>query len=91
MKYSIAIGSPGVPPGSLMVARTSPALISGKVIPSSTDCGRIRRPERAILAASAVHSVPSAGSSAEYDQSVRVTNSSWKTSASTPMTASPSA
>ena len=62
-KYSIATASPGARRASFIVARTSPALISGKVAPSSTDCGRISRQERASLAPSTSHSLPSPGSS----------------------------
>ncbi len=59
VKYSIDTDSPE----AVGCARTSPALISGKVAPSSTDCGRISRQEMASLAPSTSHSLPSPGSS----------------------------
>ncbi len=90
-KYSMATASPGAPRPSFMLARTSPALISGKVAPSRTDCGRINALASASFAASAGQPAPRAGSMAAYDQSVAPTKISWNTRAQTPMTASTAA
>ena len=60
VKYSIASDAPA----ARGCARTSAVLIKGNVLPSSTDCGRIRRQATPSLAASASHSLPREGSSA---------------------------
>ena len=60
VKYSMASDPPGVPGNR----RINPALISGKVMPSSTDCGRIRTPASVHLNNTAEVPPPRRGGSA---------------------------
>ena len=62
--------------------------MSGNVAPSSTDCGRMSSAASSHFTAAAPGSEPSAGRIESYAASVVATNTGWKTSAASPITAS---
>ena len=68
-----------------------PALISGNVVPSRIDCGRINRPETIHCGAHTLSAEQRPGISDAYAQSVVVVKIHWKSSANTPTMASTSA
>ncbi len=73
-------------PGRSPNARSTPAVMSGKVIPSRTDCGRISAVERPHLNADTAAGDPaSRGSTASYARPVAAAKTSWNTSPSRPM------
>ena len=65
-----------------------PALISGNVVPSRIDCGRIKRPARIHCGRHTPSAEHSAGMSDAYAQSVVWVKMNWNESAKRPTTAS---
>ncbi len=65
--------------------------MSGKVAPSSTDCGRIKAAASDHLKACTAPGLPSVGMTRSNAMAVRARNTSWKKSEVTPIAASISA
>jgi len=85
VKYSIAT----VRPGRSGNARSTPAVISGNVIPSRIDCGRISRAHKDHLKAP-ISTLESArrAKTWSYASAVAAVKTSWKMRPSTPIAAS---
>jgi hypothetical protein len=71
--------------------RITPALISGKVVPSRIDCGRTRSAASVHFTACTANGPGSDGSSRSYAQPVEATYASWKTMAMSPTASSAAA
>ena len=84
VKYSIDSDRPG----SNGNARRMPALISGNVVPSRIDCGRISRPARIHCGMQTPSAEHSAGISDAYAQSVAWVKMNWNEIAKSPTMAS---
>ncbi len=68
-----------------------PVLINGNVMPSKTDCGTISAAAAAHFSTFPSVALSIDGSTEEWNASVSATNTSWNSSAMTPMTPSTTA